>query len=319
MAQKHIQCAAGARGQARQTVADGEVKRIRREGPIHITVTREHASTKCADSTGDHSKCDSDSVTDKQICLLPGQSTNAVPTVPQHGRSQRAGTWCLHSSRHHRPGLERAPSPFARTTSSMEKLRQRALLRYSRLRTSSAGGSLPPGEAVCAFHAAAATHSACSTLTVQVHPVAVTAAARNGTPCCSHSAYPTMWSQLPEALHTPRWKHSSRLHAGQRRHVSVVAACLPVAGCRPPLLQYTMADGGPSPCKGVDVQWETRSTRCAVTSGNETLRPLIRVACAGSSDSSHSMPLGVAARFSPAVVDVSDRHAAHGVNSGRPQ
>ncbi|RNC38832.1 hypothetical protein TcCL_NonESM11882 [Trypanosoma cruzi] len=126
MAQKHIQCAAAARGQARQTVADGEVKRIRREGPIHITVTRGHASTKCADSTGDRSTCDADSVMDKQIFLLPRQSTNAVPTVPQHGRSQRAGTWCLHASRHQRRGIERAPSSFARTTSSMEKLRQRA-------------------------------------------------------------------------------------------------------------------------------------------------------------------------------------------------
>ncbi|KAF5216623.1 hypothetical protein ECC02_010576 [Trypanosoma cruzi] len=35
-----------------------------------------------------------------------------------------------------------------------------------------------------------------------------------------------------------------------RRHVSVVAACLPVAGCRPPSLQCGMADGGPTPCSG---------------------------------------------------------------------
>ncbi|RNC51461.1 hypothetical protein TcCL_ESM11416 [Trypanosoma cruzi] len=112
-----------------------------------------------------------------------------------------------------------------------------------------------------------------------------------------------MRSKRPETLHTPRWKHHSQLHAGKWRHVSVVAACLPVAGCRPPSLQCGMADGGPSPCKRVDVQWETRSTRCAVTSGNETLQPLFHVACAGSSDSSESMPLGVAARSSPAVVD----------------
>ncbi|RNC51135.1 hypothetical protein TcCL_ESM11777 [Trypanosoma cruzi] len=77
-----------------------------------------------------------------------------------------------------------------------------------------------------------------------------------------------------------------------KRHVSVVAACLPVAGCRPSSPQCGMADGVPSPCKRVDVPWETRSTRCAVTSGNETLSPLIHVACAGSSNSSHSMPLG---------------------------
>ncbi|RNC33173.1 exo-alpha-sialidase [Trypanosoma cruzi] len=126
MAQKHIQCAAAARGQARQTVTDGEFKRIRREGPIHITATRGHASTRCADSTGDRSTCDSDSVMDERIFLLPRHSTNAVPRVLRHGRSQRAGTRCLHASRHHRPGLERAPSSFARTTSSMEKLRQRA-------------------------------------------------------------------------------------------------------------------------------------------------------------------------------------------------
>ncbi|RNC54864.1 hypothetical protein TcCL_ESM07677 [Trypanosoma cruzi] len=314
MAQKHIQCAAGARGQARQTVADGEFKRIRREGPIHIPVTREHASTKCADSTGDHSTCDSDSVTDERIFLLPRQSTNAVPTLPQHGRSQRAGTWCLHASRQHRPGLERAPSSFARTTSSMEKLRQRALLRSSRLRTSSAGGSLPPGEAVCAFHAAAATHSACSTLTVQVH----------------------QWlSRLPRGM----------VHLRISNHVVTVARGVPhaeVEAFQSALRRTTTAcfrrgsmpagRGMPSSVPAVyngrwwsdsmqrlDVKWETRSTRCAVTSGNETMRPLIRVACAGSSDSSHSMPLGVAARSSPAVVDVSDRHAAHGVNSGSPQ
>ncbi|EKF32196.1 hypothetical protein MOQ_003957 [Trypanosoma cruzi marinkellei] len=88
-----------------------------------------------------------------------------------------------------------------------------------------------------------------------------------------------------------------------RQHVSVVAACLPVAGGRPLPLQCTLADGGPSPWKRVDVQWVTRSARCAVTSGNETLRPLIRVACARSSESSESMPVGVAARSSPAAVD----------------
>ncbi|ESS62622.1 hypothetical protein TCDM_09706 [Trypanosoma cruzi Dm28c] len=115
-------------------------------------------------------------------------------------------------------------------------------------------------------------------------------------------AFPTMWSQRPETFRTPRWKHHSQLHAGQWRHVSVVAACLPVAGCRPPSPQCGMANGGPNPCKRVDVQWETRSARCAVTSGTETLRPLIHVACAGSSDSSISMLLGVAARSSPAVV-----------------
>ncbi|RNC43295.1 hypothetical protein TcCL_NonESM07005 [Trypanosoma cruzi] len=31
------------------------------------------------------------------------QSTDAVPTAPQHSRSQRAGTWRRHASGHHRP------------------------------------------------------------------------------------------------------------------------------------------------------------------------------------------------------------------------
>ncbi|KAF5219066.1 hypothetical protein TcYC6_0020330 [Trypanosoma cruzi] len=146
--------------------------------------------------------------------------------------------------------------------------------------------------------AAAATHSACSIPSVQI-PVGLS---RLPLVRCL-GASPTMWSQWPETLHTPRWKHHSQLHAGKRRHVSVVAACLPVAGCRPPSLQCGMTDGGPIPCERVDVQWEIRSTRCAVTSGNETLRPLLHFACAGSSDSSISMPLGVAARSSPAVVD----------------
>ncbi|RNC34206.1 hypothetical protein TcCL_Unassigned03030 [Trypanosoma cruzi] len=128
-----------------------------------------------------------------------------------------------------------------------------------------------------------------------------------------------MWSQRPEVLHTPWWKHHSRHHAGQGRHVSVVAACLPVAGCRPPSPQCGMADGGPSPCKQVEVQWETRRARCTVTSGNETLRPLIRVACAVSSDSSHSMPLGVAARPSPDVVDGERPSHSSWCNSGQPQ
>ncbi|RNC51456.1 exo-alpha-sialidase, partial [Trypanosoma cruzi] len=109
----------------RQTIADGRVRRTRREGPIHIPVTREHASTKCGENSGDRSTCDSDSVTEERVCLLPRQSTVAVPRAPQHSRSQKAGTWCRHDSRYHRPGLERAPSRFAKTTSSMEKPRRR--------------------------------------------------------------------------------------------------------------------------------------------------------------------------------------------------
>ncbi|RNF19004.1 trans-sialidase, partial [Trypanosoma cruzi] len=42
-----------------------------REGPNHIPVTRGHASTKCADSSGDRSKWDSDDATDERVSLLP--------------------------------------------------------------------------------------------------------------------------------------------------------------------------------------------------------------------------------------------------------
>ncbi|RNC33465.1 hypothetical protein TcCL_Unassigned03838, partial [Trypanosoma cruzi] len=147
------------------------------------------------------------------------------------------------------------------------------------------------------LHAVAATDSACS-----IPSVVIPLVCHDCRAVWYICASPTMWSQRPEVFHTPRWKNHSQLHAGKRRHVSVVAACLPVVGCRPPSLQFGMADVGPSPCKRVEVQWETCSTRCAFTLGNETLRPLIRVACAVSSDSSHSMPLEVA-RPSPDVVD----------------
>ncbi|RNF14131.1 hypothetical protein TcG_08122, partial [Trypanosoma cruzi] len=157
---------------------------------------------------------------------------------------------------------------------------------------------LPFADIFSSGQAAAATHSACSIPSVQI-PVGLS---RLPLLRCL-GAYPTVWSQWREALRTPRWKHHSQLHAEKRQHLSVMAACLSVPGCRPPSLQYTMKDGGPTPCKGVDVHWETRSTRGAVTSENETMRPPIRAGCAGSSDSSISMPLEVAARFSPAVVD----------------
>ncbi|RNC38068.1 hypothetical protein TcCL_NonESM12725 [Trypanosoma cruzi] len=157
---------------------------------------------------------------------------------------------------------------------------------------------LPFSESLSSLQAAAATHSACSIPSVVIPLVCHGCRAVR---CLDAS--PTMWSQRPEVLHTPRWKNHSQLHAGQGRHVSVVAACLPVVGCRRPSLQCGIADVGPSPCKLVDVQWKTRSTRCAFKLGNEMQRPLIRVACAGSSESSHSMPLGVVARSSPAVVD----------------
>ncbi|ESS63187.1 hypothetical protein TCDM_09055 [Trypanosoma cruzi Dm28c] len=147
------------------------------------------------------------------------------------------------------------------------------------------------------WQTAATTHSACSIPSVQI-PMGMS---RLQLVRCL-GAFPTIWSQWPEMFRTPRWKHHRQLHAGQWRHVFFVGACLPVAGCRPPSPQCGMADGGPNPCKRVDAQWKTRSTHCAVTSGTETLRPLIHVACAGSSDSSISMLLEVAVRSSPAVV-----------------
>ncbi|KAF5215109.1 hypothetical protein ECC02_012219 [Trypanosoma cruzi] len=169
---------------------------------------------------------------------------------------------------------------------------------------------LPFAEHFSSGQAAAATHSDCYIPSVHI-PVGLS---RLPLVRCL-GASPTMWSQRPETLHTPRWKHHSQLHAGKKQHVSVVAACLPVAGCRPPSLQCGMADGGPSPCKRVDAQWETRSTRCAVTSGNETLQPLLHVACAGSSESSTPCRLGW--RRGPLLPSlmVSDRPAAHGVKS----
>ncbi|RNC38412.1 hypothetical protein TcCL_NonESM12338 [Trypanosoma cruzi] len=54
------------------------------------------------------------------------QSTDAVPTAPQHSRLQRAGTWCRHASEHHRLGIERAPDFFAQTASGTMKTRRRA-------------------------------------------------------------------------------------------------------------------------------------------------------------------------------------------------
>ncbi|RNC42524.1 hypothetical protein TcCL_NonESM07875 [Trypanosoma cruzi] len=93
-AQKHTQYAAGARGNARQTVADGRVRRTRREGPIHIPATRGHASTNCAGSCGDRSACDSDSVTDERVacCRIPSVLTSAtntfcVPYATRNGKS----------------------------------------------------------------------------------------------------------------------------------------------------------------------------------------------------------------------------------------
>ncbi|KAF8307127.1 hypothetical protein TcBrA4_0020840 [Trypanosoma cruzi] len=108
----------------------------------------------------------------------------------------------------------------------------------------------PFAEHFSSWQAAAAIHSACSIPSVVI-PVGLS---RLPLVWCL-GAFPTMWSQWPEVCHTPRREHHSQLHAGQRRHVSVVAPCLPVAGGRPPSLQCGMADVGPSPCKRVEVQW----------------------------------------------------------------
>ncbi|ESS64123.1 hypothetical protein TCDM_07890 [Trypanosoma cruzi Dm28c] len=62
------------RGHARQTVADGRVRRTRREGPIYIPVTRGHGSTRCADNSEDRSKCDADSVTDERVARCRGRA-----------------------------------------------------------------------------------------------------------------------------------------------------------------------------------------------------------------------------------------------------
>ncbi|RNF02234.1 hypothetical protein TcG_11318 [Trypanosoma cruzi] len=162
--------------------------------------------------------------------------------------------------------------------------------------------------------AAAATHSACYIPSVQIH----VGMSRLPLVRCL-GASPTMWSQRPETLHTPRCKHSSQLHAGQGQHFSVVAACLSVAGGRPPSPQCGMADGDPSPCKQVDVQWETRSTHCAVTSGTRrggrcSTLPVPDRRTAQS-------PCRLRWRRGPLLppLKASNRPAAHGVDSGHPQ
>ncbi|RNC40101.1 hypothetical protein TcCL_NonESM10466, partial [Trypanosoma cruzi] len=71
IAQQRIQYTAGARGQDKRRVAKGQFKRTQREGPNHIPATRGHASTKCADGSGDRGKWDSDDATDERVSLLP--------------------------------------------------------------------------------------------------------------------------------------------------------------------------------------------------------------------------------------------------------
>ncbi|RNC36934.1 hypothetical protein TcCL_Unassigned00010 [Trypanosoma cruzi] len=88
MAQKSTQYAAGARGHARQTVADGRVRCTRREGPIHIPVTRWHASTNCAENSEDRSTCDADSVTHEQVAAAEaehrrGPKSAAAQPIPK--------------------------------------------------------------------------------------------------------------------------------------------------------------------------------------------------------------------------------------------
>ncbi|ESS62245.1 hypothetical protein TCDM_10123 [Trypanosoma cruzi Dm28c] len=90
-AQKRTQYTAGVRGHARQTVVDGQFKRIRREGPIHIPVTRRRASTNSAENGGDCSTCNANSVTEEQIFLLTtaehrrGPKSTAAQPIPESG------------------------------------------------------------------------------------------------------------------------------------------------------------------------------------------------------------------------------------------
>ncbi|RNC58694.1 hypothetical protein TcCL_ESM03741 [Trypanosoma cruzi] len=107
MAQKLIHCAAGDRDHARQTIADGRGKRTRREGPIHIPVTRGHASTKC-DNSGDRSTCNTDSVTEERVAIrrrITSALTSAIHSVrvPYATRNDKGYCEAMSSSRTQAP------------------------------------------------------------------------------------------------------------------------------------------------------------------------------------------------------------------------
>ncbi|KAF8279014.1 hypothetical protein TcBrA4_0107500 [Trypanosoma cruzi] len=250
-ARKRARYTAGTRGQARQTVADGLFRRTRREGPIHIPATRRHASTNCAGSCGDRSECDADCVTDEWFACCRGRAqtqaqqyrSTADPSERERGAAMPRGITGL-GSRGHQAALHGTPAAWRKHR-----------------------GGHDCGPPVCGQLQLGAG-CRCNTLGL-LHSVRpdtcgnVTAAARTVPRCISNHVV----TAARDDSQTPRCKHSSQLHAGQGQHFSVVAACLSVAGCRPPSPQCGMADGDPSPCKQVDVQWETRGTRCAVTSG----------------------------------------------------
>ncbi|PWV03974.1 putative Endonuclease-reverse transcriptase [Trypanosoma cruzi] len=109
MAQQRIQYTAGARCQDKRRVAKGQFKRIQREGPTHIPVTRGHASTKCADSSGDRSKWDSDDATDERVSLLP----DFVGAYQRYTCRLRAVSDAQRQKLLRGGDIERSPSPIA--------------------------------------------------------------------------------------------------------------------------------------------------------------------------------------------------------------
>ncbi|EAN81442.1 hypothetical protein, conserved [Trypanosoma cruzi] len=107
------------RGHATQSVAGGQFKRTRREGPIHIPVTRGHASTNCAHNGGDRSTCDSDTVADERVarCRDRAQTqsqeyrSTADPRGRRHGAAMPRSITGLGSRGHQ--GVSHGP-PAAR-------------------------------------------------------------------------------------------------------------------------------------------------------------------------------------------------------------
>ncbi|ESS55889.1 hypothetical protein TCDM_12621 [Trypanosoma cruzi Dm28c] len=216
MAQKRTQYTAGVTGHARQTVADGRFRRTRREEPIHIPVTRRHASTNCAGSCGDRSECDADCVTDEWFACCRGRAqtqaqqyrSTADPRERGRGAAMPRGITGL-GSRGHQAALHGPPAAWR-----------------------SHGGGHDCGPPACGQLQLGAGCLRVKQCARPILPLQWTRAAplrpstflwschgcRTG--CCALplvrclSAFPTMWSQRPETLHTPWRNHSSQLHAG---------------------------------------------------------------------------------------------------------
>ncbi|ESS59930.1 hypothetical protein TCDM_12212 [Trypanosoma cruzi Dm28c] len=198
MAQKRTQYTAGVTGHARQTVADGRFRRTRREGPIHIPVTRRHASTNCACSCGDRSECDADCVTDEWFACCRGRAqtqaqqyrSTADPRERGRGAAMPRGITGL-GSRGYQAALHGPPAAWR-----------------------SHGGGHDCGPPVCgALQLGAGCR--CNTLgllhSVRPHSCGnVTAAARTVPQCISNHVV----TAARDVSHTPRCKHSSQLHAG---------------------------------------------------------------------------------------------------------